>query len=507
MFTGRPFFLNVNNIKNADMIKLLISITLFICFSVSELFAGENIIRIDTKADMGSMNNKVFGNNFIAYDPKTFEYKRKINYYGYSDFGSAIWDPDRKNTIPAVIELARKIKINMLRFPGGEGANRYNWKNSVGGNRVHFLYGIDEFLESCYKIGAEPIYTLGYYVETEQDTIELITYLNTKSKHLKYIEIGNELYYAKRHGLSPEEYAVKYLQYYNAVKNTDAGVNVGVVLDNSLWDERVLSVIKDKFDFGIIHIYPKTRFINRSANEIFRDVLGKVIMDVEKRIKAYGMFFQRTVGKNRKLAVTEYNLGLRQEKPVPYRHSLGAALTNAELIRLFSYPSNNILLANYWQFCNSYWGMVANGFDGTEKTLNNPYYKRPNYYVFELYADHFGDILLKSDLKCSFYENNGQNIPYLSINSSKSGDGKKIYLMVINKNMDTPETAVIELKNFSPAREGNAWVLNGPSVDATNEINHDNVKVAHKAFTVSGSKFEYTFEPHSLTAIEIDRVK
>ena len=118
-------------------------------------------------------------------------------------------------------------------------------------------------------------------------------------------------------------------------------------------------------------------------------------------------------------------------------------------------------------------------------------------------------------------------IPYLSVNASKNKDGNKVYLMVVNKDQDKPQTATITLNGFEPASQGNAWVLNGPAIDATNEENHDNVKVTQKKFQVSSiksqekgsspdtrhmtqdtgspSSFTFTFEPHSLTAIELDK--
>jgi alpha-L-arabinofuranosidase len=225
-------------------------------------------------------------------------------------------------------------------------------------------------------------------------------------------------------------------------------------------------------------------------------------------------------GRDIPLSITEYNGGFRQQEPVPYRHSLGTALVNADLLRLFMKLEHNILMANYWQFCNNYWGMIANGFDGTYKTLYNPYYKRPNYYVFELYAKHFGDMLIESEVKCDSYDI-GQykslekfvsevditRIPYLSVNASKSSDGNKVYLMVINKNMDEGITTTIDLKDFTPDEEINAWILNGSSIDAINEKDHNNVKITHKKIKTTGNPFEFTFEPHSLTAIEIEHAK
>jgi len=44
---------------------------------------------------------------------------------------------------------------------------------------------------------------------------------------------------------------------------------------------------------------------------------------------------KQTSGKSVGLAITEFNGGFIQEKPVPYRHSLGNALVNADLLHLF----------------------------------------------------------------------------------------------------------------------------------------------------------------------------
>jgi len=79
--------------------------------------------------------------------------------------------------------------------------------------------------------------------------------------------------------------------------------------------------------------------------------------------------------------------------------------------------------------------------------------------------------------------------------------------MVVNKNLEKNITSTIDLKDFKPSKSGNAWVLNGPSVDATNEVKHDNVKVTEQEFDIEGRNFQFTFEPHSLTAIEIERVE
>ena len=98
-------------------------------------------------------------------------------------------------------------------------------------------------------------------------------------------------------------------------------------------------------------------------------------------------------------------------------------------------------------------------------------------------------------------------IPYLSANASKSEDGKKVYLMVINKNLEEPVSTTIRLKDFKPSSSASVFTLNGPEVISTNEQNHENVRITSKTIQIPGADFEFTFEPHSLTAIEIQALE
>ncbi|MGA2775289.1 MAG: alpha-L-arabinofuranosidase C-terminal domain-containing protein [Candidatus Omnitrophota bacterium] len=516
------------------LVKRIISI-LFLISSLSllnpiDLFAENNVITVYYNKEIGQMNKNIFGNNFLGYERNGHRYHGE-ECYDYSDYGAGLWDSVIKEPIKEVIDLAKESGMAVARFPGGCGTYHYNWKNAIGKYRKHFLYGLNEFLKTCKDIGVEPIITISYFEGDESDAANLVEYLNTidDSKHrwsairtknghkepynVKYFEIGNEDWQGDHENIKkvlPNEYANRYLKYYNAIKAIDSSVKIGVILDGRYWNRGVLGVIKDKLDFGIIHIYPSPEVSDyvlemMNAKDIFSITLGPAVLKGERDLQEALKLLKEKSGKNVPLAITEYNGGFVQEKPVPYRYCLGTALINAELLRIFMKPENNILMANYWNFCNEYWGMVANGFDGEYKGLYKPYYKRSSYYIFELYHKHFGDILLGVDVRCDSYRIGMYNIPYLSVNVSKSKDGKKIFLMVVNKNIYKSISADLKLEGFVSAKKVDAWTLNGPSVDATNEQNHDNIKVAYKTFEINNNPFEFNFEPHSLTAIEITK--
>jgi alpha-N-arabinofuranosidase len=352
-----------------------------------------------------------------------------------------------------------------------------------------------------------------------------------------------------------------------------------------------------------------------------------------------------------------------QEKPTPYRHCLGNALINAEMLRVFLRPQNRIVMANFWQFANEYWGQVKGYVH-----KGDPLVKRPQYFPFELYHNHFGAELLDARVECGRYETDGgwgvapargegsrfelvgkavalsepwkigdckgvkqraegdaliaefaadagdvnyfharkfipaepktgyrltawikteeltsakgacfqigdargwvatkssamtrdvrgtkdwtkveadyatlpdtkeieviarrlsgggivtgrawyrdlqvqkftpqhyAAVPHLSVNASRSRDGRKVFLIIVNKHLDAPVTATINIASFKPHR-ARAWSLTGPSVDATNEKDPTFVTVKERDLGAVKNGFPVEFPPHSMTAIEVE---
>ena len=675
----------------------LLAIVLLGFFNVKFVYGSDNVITVYAGREIGKINKNVFGNNFIGYDPPTYE-NRADEYYGYSDYGAGAWDPEQNKPVKEVMDLSKEAGITILRFPGGCGTHSYNWKNAVGEGRKHFLYGVEEFLTTAREIGAEAVITVSYFTGNEQDAADLVEFLNApdngsnpnggadwaakrakNTRKVNYFEIGNEVWHGNHRNIKkvlPEQYAKRYLKYYEAMKAVDSSIKIGVLLHTADWNRRVLQIVKDRLDFGIIHTYPTPAWgkkLERMRPErIFSVSLAIPVLKDRFNFPQTLKLLKEKSGRDIPLAITEYNGGFVQNKPVPYRHSLGTALINADLLRIFMRPGNNVIMANYWQFSNSYWGMIKSEGGGLyfmKHDYRNPitYKKRPNFYVYELYNKHFGDTLIDVDVNTGSYEigryqpylrmlakrlksgtiikrnllpgkwkirkfpgvyakekdgvleidfknpeafnyyhsikranvqpdtyyrlsayvrtrgltgkkgvslevldgsgmvKNGftsrtkevagttewqymetvyktslntdyiiirvrrigdkgplkgkaffkdtklekyipaldTRIPYLSVNASVNRDRNRVYLMVINKSMDESITSSIDLKDFVPAGRASAWVENGPSIDATNEDNPENVKVVHSEFKVKQNSFEFTFEPHSLTAIEI----
>lgn len=508
-------------------------------------------IVIDASRSRGPVNKLLFGNNLLGYDPVTVKFSQ-VEYPGHTAFGEGIWDPRQQEIIPEILNAARDVGITVLRFPGGCGAHYYDWKQAVGPGRAKYVFGIDEFLKVTEGLKAEAVFTISDFIGNEQDAADLVEYLNAPNNgsnpnggrdwaaerarnghpavyNVKYFEIGNETYHGNhqdRNSFKAGDYAALYLRYYHAMKAVDPSIQLGVVLFTQDWNREVMSVIKEKVDFGIHHTYPSPEvdpkvLARMKPKDIFEITYLRPVTLDRIYLHEVSKLLREKAGRDIPYAVTEYNGGFVQDHPLPYRFTLGTALLNAEMLRIFMQEDHSILMANYWNFSNEYWGMVrTSDFLAENFRQNIKIIKRPSYYVYELYHRFFGDTMVSAEVQTGSYriseagyktirdnirgfakkdEPNIPAIPYLSVNASRRGD--QICVMVINRNLEGPMTTQIRLENFDADPVIQAWVLNGPNVEATNESKTDNVKIKEVKLTASGNPVEVVFEPHSLTAL------
>ena len=83
-----------------------------------------------------------------------------------------------------------------------------------------------------------------------------------------------------------------------------------------------------------------------------------------------------------------------------------------------TFASLSIIFANNFDLLSIGFGMIGSSFSGKQKDLYNynyyHYYPRPNYHVYKMYSDHFGDNFIGIDVKCETYD--GEK--YLQLNQN-----------------------------------------------------------------------------------------
>lgn len=670
--------------------RLLTAALLLIWFATTAMGEPATIV-VDTSKSPGKVNRLVFGNNVLGYQKGGGDFVTARFY----ERGCGIWDPERRRSVPEYVALAKSAGITVSRWPGGCATHRFDWKKTVGplSDRGGQLFGLPEFLQNCADIDAEPLITLADYFGTAEDAADLVEYLNAPDdgKHawaakrandghpapwqVVWFEYGNESEHGDHRGqqMSAGEYAHKFLDYQRAMKAVDPRIKLGAVIATGFpklekWARPVLKICGSQADFVIHHSYIPRYSDNSEDGKPDAKTLFRAGLAVADQIQAYydemnALIWDVTERSDVPVAVTEFNGSFAQERPVPYRHCLGNALINAEMLSVFLRPRNHVLMANFWHFSNDYWGQVK----GYVHTGESPV-KRPQYSPFELYHNHFGTDLLEARVECDTYETGGGwgvapasgrgrrfqlvgtpidlketwkivdcrgvvqriegsdlvaefssdagdvnychgyksmpaepetsyrltawiktegltsgkgacfqitdargivatrscslthdvkgstawtkvvadyttladtnelcvtarrisgagpvsgralfrapqlqkfipaqygAVPVLSATASRSSDGGKIFLMIVNKNLDTPVQAVVSLTRFSPQR-ARAWLLTGPAVDATNERDPVCVSVRELDLGAVRNNFSVEFPRHSLTAIEVE---
>jgi alpha-L-arabinofuranosidase len=90
-------------------------------------------------------------------------------------------------------------------------------------------------------------------------------------------------------------------------------------------------------------------------------------------------------------------------------------------------------------------------------------------------------------------------VPIISAVASRSKDGKRICVAIVNKNLGTPTDVRILGIN---ARKVSAWTLTGQSVDATNEVDPNAIRpVRLSDVIVKRNEIALALSPHSLTVV------
>jgi len=410
---------------------------------------AENIT-IDVSADLGPVNRFVLGNNMLgftwAWDPDQSTFVARDHYIN----GQGVWDISTYSSEPELVDFAKDIGMSYVRFPGGCGVHWYDWKKSVGPiesrpeNCISYdiynecvsgkiTYGLPEFLQNAEDIGAIPVITISDYSGTAQDAADLVEYLNAPvgpdnpnggidwalvrvdDGHpdpwgVVWFEYGNETYHGDHIWpggkiFTADQYAINYLNYQAVMKAVDSHILLGAVLNNLRqdydWSEIVLHATGPLVDFVVTHCYVPWYTAEDGipeANTLFSVGLAGANAQLVSHYKRLNYLVKELTGRTDvPIAVTELNGGFVQDLPIPYRHTLGNALINAEQIRQMMH-ADNIAFGNYWQYANSYWGVIK----GT-----SPYTLRPNYYPFMFYHQHFGDKLLAAQVNGTAYETTG----------------------------------------------------------------------------------------------------
>lgn len=237
-------------------------------------------IEISKNFKSGEISDTLFG-SFI-------EHMGNVIYGGIYDSNHPYADRDgfRKDVLKKITNLDLKV----IRYPGGNYTSGYDWKDSIGSNRVTKLdvawkglepniFGLHEFIKWNQYVGAQPILTLNLGTKGLQDVQDIIEYCNfpkgtkwsdlrrkngaEKPFNIKYWCLGNELdgpwqigrKTAKEYGKLANEASKILKTVDSAVKTILVGSSTPNLKSYPSWDRISLEQAYDNVDYLSLHNY------------------------------------------------------------------------------------------------------------------------------------------------------------------------------------------------------------------------------------------------------------
>lgn len=464
--------MNINMLRVSTIVVCIVS--MLSVNTLASTSSGWGVV-IDAAQQVAQYNPMILGNN--------------INWIYNAD---GIYDPVVGGVNTIAKAKIREMGVKLLRFPGGNLAEYYDWKLGVGskknrGNGFDYDkktqrmdFGIDEFLNFCESLNITPVLTVGYDNNSPLTAAELVEYCNgsvstffgalrarnghPKPYNVVYWEIGNEVY---RKGINSKiayQYGNKTAEMALMMKKVDPKIQVGAIgLGVSLvWDETVLKECSHVIDYLVYHRY----FPSTSSSDV-TEVNNAVIASTEKMAREIRRLQETAKKYNPKLnvAVTEYNLDFRDSagKFINKTPDIQQALFIAECIRQFQL--NNVSFATKWELSakNKHYFSDINFNNGSKVTLS------PSYYVQQLFANTNMTVIVNSKTispTISVYKfgeiKNELNIPVLTTLAGKDRTGRVMSVFIINRDLVNSYSINLNIKNFNSIRKIELTSLKSP---------------------------------------------
>jgi alpha-N-arabinofuranosidase len=421
-----------------------------------------------------------------------------------------------------VFDKIKRLKPAFIRWPGGNVAQDYRWMWGIGprDERVTWTnlswknepepsdFGTDEFVMFARALGAEPSITVNVEGRgaTASEAAAWVEYCNgpSTSKYgamraanghakpfgVKFWEVGNEIWgdWVRGHS-DAETYARNYNRYAQAMRAVDPSIKVIAVGDNDMnWNRTVLREAGRNINYLAIHHYYGRREmqgdpLNLMARPLFFE---RFYTRVEQLLDELGL------NDRVKLAINEWGLDLPSER----QYSIEPALYGARLMNVFERSGEIVEMSAVSDLVNGWPGGIIQA--GRQSVFVSPIYL-----VNQLYGEHRGDQLLKTTVSSPTFNTSreGTNIPYLDANSSRTADGKTIFIKAVNTSRTSALLTTITVDGVIPSARAELKTITTPSINVSNDFSSPDAVFIQNRTLPSGRRFVVTLPKHSVSVI------
>ena len=507
----------------------------FLCVVIFffENVVAQNTITIAVDKGKDTINRNIYG-HFA-------EHLGRCIYGGFYVGDNNKIIPNKNGIRLDVVAALKKLKIPVLRWPGGCFADNYHWKDGIGpknkrkqtenvswGNvREDNSFGTNEFLQLCEMMNAEPYLAVNVGGGTVQEAAEWVQYVNhanstsdltdlrqqsgrTKPWNVKYWGVGNESWDCGGH-MTVDYYITQYKKY--ATFMTSYGnaeglfrIAVGPGTEDFKWTEALIRDIPLKMLDGIsIHHYSVINWSKKGSATLFSEEeyfnTIKQAYRMEKMISGNCEVMDKyDSGKKVALVVDEWG-GWYDSEP----NSKGAILYQQNTMRdamiagltlnIFNNHADRVRMANLAQCINVLQAVIL--------TKEEKMILTPTYHVMEMYNVHQDAMQLPLQLQTEKYIFGKDTVDAVNASASKDKNGI-VHISLVNVHATKQQVIKINLEG-STYKNVTGRILQSERLQDHNTFDKPEA-VVPKSFT--GAKFaanllEVVLPPFSVVVLKI----
>lgn len=449
--------------------------------------------------------------------------------------------PNRDGVRLDIIEALKKLKVPVLRWPGGCFADTYHWQDGIGpkdkrpsmlnvwwGNvKEDNSFGTNEFLNMCELLGAEPYLSGNVGSGTPQELSDWVKYtthpngsspmpeLRSKNGranpwHVKYWGLGNEAWGCGGN-MKVEYYANVYRQYATFMtdwSNTDKIYRIasGASGDDYHWTEVLMKEIPTSMVDALgLHHYsvidwgkkgPATTF---TEQEYFITMQRALLMD-EYVTKHKAIMDKYDPAKKVALAVDEWG-GWYDVEPgtngafLFQQNTMRDAMIAGATLNIFNNNCDRVRMANLAQIVNVLQAVIL--------TKEEKMILTPTYHVMEMYNVHQDALMLPVTLTSNDYTFGKEKIKAISVSASKDKKGLT-HVSLVNIDAAKPQTVTINVEGAS-FKTVSGRILTSDKMQNYNSFETPN-KITPANFSgakLEGNLLKLTIPPFSVVVLEL----
>ena len=446
--------------------------------------------------------------------------------------------PNKNGVRLDVIEALKKLKIPVLRWPGGCFADTYHWKDGIGprSERPSMLnvwwgnvkednsFGTNEFLNMCEVLGAEPYLSGNVGSGTPQELSDWVKYTThpngsspmpeLRAKYgrpdpwkVKYWGLGNEAWGCGGN-MTAAHYADVYRQYATFMTNGDGIYRIasGASDDDYNWTEVLMKNLPaNLFDALGLHHYSvidwnkKSSSTDFSEREYFTTMQRALLM--EELITKHSAIMDKYDPKKRKsLSVDEwggwYDVVQGTNGAFLFQqNTMRDAMIAGCTLNIFNNHCDRVKMANLAQIINVLQAVILT--EGEKMIVT------PTYHVMEMYNVHQGAVMLPVTVASNKYILDKDMLDAVSVSASKDNSGT-VHISLVNIDARNEQEVKIDLQGLSESSVTGRILRSDKLQDHNTFDDPQKIKPAPFAGAgLNGSSLSVKMPPFSVVVLEL----